>query len=659
MERVNTLLTGGIVVTMDEAFRLYPDGAAAIQAEKIIAVGTSDKIAARFEADEVIDCRGKYVLPGLINAHTHAAMTLLRGLADDLRLDVWLMGYCMPTEREFVNPEFCRLGTSIACAEMIRCGITCFADMYYYEAEVAAATAAAGMRGVLGETILKFPAPDAPSYEDSLDYTREFIKAWKGHALITPAVAPHAPYSNTAETLRRCTELAVEYDVPLLTHLAETKLEVDDVLRNTEMRVIPYMKQVKLFDAKVLAAHCVHIETTEIHLLRDNGATAAHCPTSNLKLASGIAPLAKMLESHLIVGIGTDGPASNNDLDMFEEIRLAAVLAKTAAEDPTAVPAREALLMATRQGAQALFLGDVTGSLEADKLADVIVVDANAVHNMPHFQRDPNAVYSQIVYASKSSDVRHVMCHGQWLMRDRELLTLNEEALLEQATEYALKVDAFLSAREQDVLSKLLAIGGLQQEESFEVQVKAVLPDEGMIIKLLSHPDVQIVKQIHYRQYDTYFLFDEPEESRVRYREDYLLNGKGETVSVRSRLTYTVPSARREFASTVMLSQSRFIADADRPLRFYREYFQPTSTRELQKDRQRSHILYKGVLFYVNVDRVEQPEIAGAFVEIKSRTWSASDAEEKVTSIHEMLAILGLGAEAVILADYLQMARVM
>ena len=400
--------------------------------------------------------------------------------------------------------------------------------MYYFEAEIAETTAAAGMRGVLGQTILKFPAPDAESYEESLTYCRRFIEMWRGHPLITPAVAPHAPYSNTDETLKRCTDLAVEYDVPLLIHLAETTTEIENSLNEFGTTVITHMDDLGLFGAKVLAAHCVHIDQNEMHVLHDHAATVAHNPTSNLKIASGIAPITQMLKTGLTVGIGTDGPASNNDLDMFEEVRLAAILAKTEASDPTAVPARQALLMATRQGAAALFIDDITGSLEVGKRADVIVLDSSPLHNMPHFDRDPNAIYSRIIYAAKSTDVAHVICNGRWLMRDRTLLTLDEKALLAEAHDYAIKVDQFLKAREENMFTKLLAIGGISQSESFEVQVKAELKDESALDKLLKHKDVEIVRKVHYRQYDTYFLTDRAEEGRVRYREDDLINDRGE-----------------------------------------------------------------------------------------------------------------------------------
>src|SRR5262245_44708528 len=279
------LLTNAHVVTMDERFTVHPGGAIAISDGAILAVGT---IVADYEAAETIDCKGRVVMPGLINAHTHAPMTLLRGLADDLRLDVWLLGYMMPVERAFVRPDFVALGATLACAEMIRSGTTCFADMYYFEEAVAGATARAGMRALCGQTVLKFPAPDAASFEDSLGRAREFITAWKGHRLITPSVAPHAPYTCTEEILRLCAELAHEFDVPLHTHLAETSAEVETSRREHGMPVVPWVKKNRLFDAHVLAAHCVHIDGGEMTTLREADAGVAHNPTSNLKLGSGI-----------------------------------------------------------------------------------------------------------------------------------------------------------------------------------------------------------------------------------------------------------------------------------------------------------------------------------------------------------------------------------
>ncbi|MEK7786937.1 MAG: amidohydrolase, partial [Chloroflexota bacterium] len=328
MQTVDFLLTNATIVTMNVDGDIYDPGAIAITGDSIVAVGPKDEIAKDYTAAQTLDLNGKVIIPGLVNAHTHVPMTLLRSLADDLRLDVWLMGYMMPVEREFVSPDFCRLGTLLGCAEMIRSGITSFADMYYFEEDVARATADAGMRAVCSQTVLKFPTPDAKSFEDSLAYARDFIEKWKGHPLIVPSVAPHAPYTCTPEILRATAALAAEFDVPLHTHLAETALEVSNNRKEHGMPVIPWVKKNNLFEAKVLAAHCVHIDEGEMRTLFHAKAGVAHNPTSNLKLASGVAPVVKMLEQGLNVGIGTDGPASNNDLDMFEETRLTAILAK-------------------------------------------------------------------------------------------------------------------------------------------------------------------------------------------------------------------------------------------------------------------------------------------------------------------------------------------
>ncbi len=658
MEQITLMLRGGTVVTMDEQFTVFEDGAVAIRDREIVAVGARETIEAAYHAGTVIDCTGKIIMPGLINAHTHAPMTLLRGLADDLRLDVWLLGYMMPTERAFVTPEFCELGTTLACAEMIRGGVTTFADMYYFEEHIAAATARAGMRAVLGQSILKFPTPDADSYEDGLARCRAFIEAWRGHSLITPAVAPHAPYTNPDESLRRCTALAREYDVPLLTHIAETKLEVDNMQAETGQTVVEHVHGVGLFGAKVLAAHCVHITRAEMKTLLEAHAGVAHCPTSNLKLASGIAPVTAMLAHGLNVGVGTDGTASNNDLDMFEEMRLAAILAKTDANDPTALPARQALLMATRQGAAALFLEDVTGSLEPGKRADLLVMEVDTLHNTPPFSRDVNAVYSRIVYAGKSTDVTDVVCDGRVLMRDRALLTIDLPEVMRAAREVALRIDDFLRERESSVLSKLLAIGGLRQAESFEVQVKARLgaDAEAQIGRLLAHEDVEVIRKHHYHQYDTYFLFDAPEAGRVRYREDVRADALGKPGNSRARLTLTTPEKERQFHGATVLSHSRFIADATNTLRFYREYFRPSHEVELHKDRQRYHLLYQGVLFYVNIDRVTKPHLDGVFVEIKSRTWSGRDAEDKADRIQAMLALMGVTAADLVTDEYVEMS---
>jgi len=570
---------------------------------------------------------------------------LLRGLADDLRLDVWLLGYMMPVEREFVRPEFVRLGTRLACAEMIRSGVTCFADMYYFEEYVAGAAADAGMRAVCAETILKYPTPDAHSYEDSLRRCREFIDHWSGHPLITPAVGPHAHYTCTPEILQACARLAQEYNVALHTHVSETAQEVETSIQEYGMPVVPWLRQNGILDTKLIAAHCVHIGENEQQLLLNAGAGVAHNPSSNLKLASGIAPVHRMLKTGLKVGIGTDGAASNNDLDMFDEIRLAAFLAKGSSGDPTMLPARQALTLATIEGARTIHLGDEIGSLETGKRADLAVIDLDGLHNTPNFARDADAIYAQLVYAVKSTDVAHVLVDGRWLMRERQLLTLDEAEIRAEANQVAGRIDAFLIEREQSVLSKLLVIGSVRQEESFEVQVKGRLGDNALeqVQAGLAIPAITITKRSHYRQYDNYFFFDyaDPDAERLRFREDQIINDRGELVDARNRLTLIGPSSEREFPGAVMLSRSRYIAPADKSLRFYREYFQPVFTRQIDKERHRWRIRYKSTNFAVNLDRLIQPPEDRHFIEIKSRTWSQRDAERKAALIVELMGLFG------------------
>jgi len=652
-QKVDTLLTNAIVLTMDGKLNQYDPGAVAVTNDAIVAVGPEAEIKNEYSANETIDCNGKVLMPGLVNAHTHVPMTLLRGLADDLRLDVWLMGYMLPVEREFVSPEFVRLGTLLACAEQIRSGVTTFNDMYFFEDDIAQATADAGMRAVCGQSVMKYPAPDASSFEVSLAAAREFIIKWKGHPLIVPAVAPHAPYSTTPEILRSCANLAKEFDVPLHIHISETAFEVETIRKEQGMPVVPYVKKQGILEAKVIAAHCVHIDIGEIKTLQHVNAGIAHNPSSNLKLASGFAPVQKMLENGLNVGIGTDGPASNNDLDMFEEVRLASFVAKASSNDPTVVPAATALLMATRMGAQALHIGHLTGSLEAGKRADLILVDTSPVHNSPRFRRDPNNAYAQLVFASKSTDVTDVMVNGKWLMRAHELLTLNEADLLKQAHEIAQKIDAFLIVREQSVLSKLIALGGSMEQESFEVQVKVKITEPDKLVEEMKRPEIQINAYKHYLQYDEYLLFDDPIQGRLRFREDDLINEKGDVENVRSRLTLLGQQREGEIGRDVLLSRSRFLAPAVHTSRFYREYFKPVQEVSIEKDRLRWHIKYKETEFFVNLDHMKKPE-KGYFLEIKSRTWSRKDADRKAELAKELLHLLGAGNAETVLQDHIE-----
>jgi len=655
-QKIDTLFTNALVLTMDEKLNQYFPGAVAVKADSVVAVGMEADLKNEYSAEEIIDCGANILMPGLINAHTHVPMTLLRGLADDLRLDVWLMGYMLPVEREFVSPEFVRLGTLLACAEQIRGGVTTFNDMYYYEDDVAQAAADAGMRAVCGQTVMKYSAPDADAFEDSLAMAREFIKKWKNHPLIVPAVAPHAAYSCTPEILKAAAKLAIEFDVPLHIHISETAFEVETMRNENGMPVVPYVKKQGILEAKVIAAHCVHIDKGEMWTLAHAKAGVAHNPSSNLKLASGFAPVQKMLEIGLNVGIGTDGPASNNDLDMFEEVRLASFIAKAASNDPTVVPAATALTMATRMGAQALHIGHLTGSLEPGKRADLIVVHASPLHNSPRFYRDPNSAYAQIVYASHSTDVSDVMVNGKWLMRAHKLLTLNEEELLVKAHEIARKIDAFLIAREQSVLSKLIALGGSMEQESFEVQAKVKLSEPDRVVQAMKRPEIQIIRSVHYRQHDTYFSFIDSNEGRLRYREDDFLDNKGKAMNTRARLTLIGAKREDKMAHDVLLSRSRFLAPAVQSLRFYREYFKPAAEINITKDRWRWLVNYKDTEFFVNLDEMLEPAL-GYFLEIKSRTWSRTDADHKTELVNELSNLLGAGDGEIMTKDYIEIVK--
>jgi 5-methylthioadenosine/S-adenosylhomocysteine deaminase len=527
--------------------------------------------------------------------------------------------------------------------------------MYYYEEAVADAAAEAGMRAVCAQSILKFPTPDAASYDEGLRLAHDFAARWVGHQLIVPAIGPHAAYTATPEMLRETARLALQYDVPVHIHLAETKEEVEEQRERHDASVVPWVQEHGLLEAKVTAMHCVHLRDSELRTLRRCGAGISHNPSSNLKLASGFAPVAKMLDLGIPVAVGTDGPASNNDLDMFEEVRLAALLAKGVSDNPTAVPARQALAMATRLGAQALHIAAHTGSLETGKRADIAVVDLQRLHLTPQFHRDPDSIYSLLVYSGKSSDVRHVLCDGRWVLRDRELLTLNVEELRERAAKIARRIDRFLTAREESVLSKLVAIGGVDRVETFEVQVKVHLADASAVEALLKSGEVPIVRSSRRQQYDTYFLFGDLETSRLRYREDEIVDRAGDVKEVVYRLTLIGETKEREFARSVLLSRSRFDAPAKHSRRFYREYFQPMDEIVVHKERHRYHIRYGGTDFALNLDQVTKPELPGFFLEIKSRTWSAQDAQRKAELMGQLLDRLDVGQE-VVKPEYVELA---
>ncbi len=648
---VDLLLVGGQVVTMDEAWRVFNPGAVAVRGADIVAVGPAEQLQAEWTARETWDCADQVIVPGLIDTHTHMPMSLLRGLSDDLRLDVWLHGYILPTETRFVNPEFCRLGTLLSCAELIRGGVTTFADMYYYEDEVAWATVEAGMRGICGQTVMIFPTPDATSYDASLAYCQEFLEHWRGHDLITAVPAPHSPYMCTADILQETVRMARAYDVPLHIHIAETALEVKESIEQKNMTPVRWLESVGVLDTRVLAAHCVHVNNEDMHIMATHGVGVAHNPTSNLKLASGFAPVVQMQEHGIAVGVGTDGTASNNDLDMWVETHLAALLPKAVNNDPTALPARQAFAMATIDGARAMHLDHLIGSIEPGKRADLTILDAGGVHVMPQFDTTGQNIYSRLVYAAKSGDVRHTIVNGRVLMRDRQVLTVDERAALAQAAKLSKKISRFFIEREKDQLNKMLAIGGLAQEETYEVHVKARAPSRAKMETWLENPQVTVTKHSERDQYDTYFIFDDRARGRIRYREDNVL-GQGDQVSPIYNLVYTGPVVEQEYENSVVLTRARYASRADRSVRFYREYFQPDAVHEVVKHRHRYHIRYKGTLFFINMDEIIQPPQECFFVEIKSRTWSSQDAVRKAVLIGELLSLFDIDAEHIVRQDY-------
>ncbi|MEP7342749.1 MAG: amidohydrolase [Acidobacteriota bacterium] len=433
---IDLLITGGAVVTMDGERRVLDNGFVAIRGERIVEVGDAAQLAAKgYRARQVIDARGKVVLPGLINTHTHIPMVLFRGIADDLNLQDWLTKFIFPAEAKNVTREFVVAGTRLGLAEMIRGGTTTYADMYYFEDAIAEETKKAGVRGVLGETVIDFPVPDNKTWPEAMSYTEKFIQRWKGDSLITAAIAPHAPYTVNTEHLNQVRALAERLDSPIIIHLAEAPSETEFMAKTYNSRPAAYLEKINFLSPRVLAAHVVHVNDEEIAVLKRHEVGVGHCPQSNMKLASGTAPVPAMLKAGVRVGLGTDGAASNHDLSMWEEIDTAAKLHKLITGDPTAVPAQEALAMATIGGARAIHQEKEIGSIEAGKRADVIIVDLSAPHLVPRYN-----FYSHLVYAAKASDVSDTIVNGRVLMRNRRLLTINEEAAKAAARQYQKQV---------------------------------------------------------------------------------------------------------------------------------------------------------------------------------------------------------------------------
>jgi 5-methylthioadenosine/S-adenosylhomocysteine deaminase len=448
---ITLLIVGGTVVTENARHDVLTPGAVAINANEIVDVGTPEAMALKYRSVDTITVRDQIVLPGLVNTHTHAPMVMYRGLADDLALMDWLNKYIFPAEAKTVSPEMVRVGTRLAALEMIQSGTTTFADMYYFEETIARAAREAGLRGVLGETIIQFPVADAKTPAEGLAHAERYIREFKDDPLVTPAVAPHALYTNDRATLVASAELGRRFGVPVLIHLAETEDEVRIAREQYRMSPVAALESLGFFGAgrsdgapgsRTLAAHGIWVDDADIAILQKRGVGVSHNPESNMKLASGAAPVTKYLAAGVALGLGTDGAASNNDLDMFEAMRQASFLAKHATRDPTAVPAAAALDMATIGGARALGMEGVIGSLEPGKRADLITVSTGSARFTPMY--DP---VSHLVYVARGDDVRNTIVDGKVLMRNRQVRTLDAAAVIADANRLAARVRAAVSPK--------------------------------------------------------------------------------------------------------------------------------------------------------------------------------------------------------------------
>jgi 5-methylthioadenosine/S-adenosylhomocysteine deaminase len=410
---------------MDRQNAVIKDGVLGINGDAISYIGSGD--GKEFRAKRTIDAKGGLILPGLINGHTHAAMTLFRGLADDLPLMEWLNHYIFPAESR-MDADFVYSGTLLACAEMIMSGTTTFCDMYIFEDEVARAAKEAGMRSLVGEVLYDFDSPNYGPIENGLKYTEDLINKWQGDALVSIAVEPHSLFTCSPELLSRTNELALKYTVPLIIHVAETRSELDEVKNRYGKGPVEHLKSLGLLGPHLIADHCVHLGEKDIKMFAENGVKAIHNPESNMKLASGIAPVPDMLKSNVTVGLGTDGCASNNNLDLFAEMDMAAKLHKINTMDTTVMDALTVLRMATIEGAKALGMDEITGSLEKGKKADVIILDTKKPHLTPMYNP-----FSHLVYAARSNDVTHSIINGRLLMEDRRLLRIDLYEIMEKA----------------------------------------------------------------------------------------------------------------------------------------------------------------------------------------------------------------------------------
>jgi len=435
MENVDIVISGGRILTSDENDSIIHNGSIAIDGDTIVSVGSSDDIEAHFSGRRTIDADNCLVMPGLINSHTHATMTCFRGIADDIPLMDWLNNYIFPAEARNLDPELAYWGSMLACAEMIRSGTTTFCDMYIFEDETALAASRAGIRCLVGEGLFDFPSPNAKTPAEGLAYTRMLIEKWADDPLVNIMVEPHSLYTCSEKLIRDAKALADEYNLQLATHFLENKAEAKQLKEKFGTRATTFLKDIGCLDERFFAFHCVCVDKEDIKIFADHGCKVVHNPESNMKLASGVAPISRMLEHGITVGLGTDGCASNNNLDMFGEMSTAAKLEKVKELDPTVMSAKTVVKMATRDGARVLGMENITGSLKEGMKADIIIIDLNKPHLTPLYNE-----YSHLVYAAAGADVETVIINGRIVMKEKKLLTINENEAMERVRKIAEKI---------------------------------------------------------------------------------------------------------------------------------------------------------------------------------------------------------------------------
>jgi len=428
---VDIAIVNALVVTVNKSDEVIPSGCIVITGNKITDIGSMD-ILANYSPSKTIDAKGKLVMPGMVNSHTHAAMTIFRGMADDMPLEEWLNDHIFPAEAKHVRAETVELGTKLAVLEMLRSGTTTFADMYYFEDEVAKVCKDVGIRGLLGEGVLGFPVPGHPSSDHALKFTEELIQQYQHDDLVHIAVGPHAPYTCPEYLMKECRELANKYSVPLHIHLSETQKEYEQCIVQTGKTPVQYLERAGILDGKTIAAHCVFASEEDVSAMQKFATGIAHNPQCNMKLVSGVAPVVNFQKAGLAVGLGTDGVVSNNNLDMFEEMKTCSLIHKLRTQNPTAMDAKTVIRMATIEGAKVLGLDDKIGSLEKGKLADLVIINTNQPHLVPMYN-----VFSQIVYSLKGNDAETVLVNGKIVMQGCHIAHIDEQAVKEEIQELA------------------------------------------------------------------------------------------------------------------------------------------------------------------------------------------------------------------------------